>query len=279
MMPDLDVLFVSPERFRCSPQVGVPCVMSPHELAIYLSRPSIGEAKDEAGAWSPALYAENIRRKANVVHVGALVVDIDENGDVDDVADAMHRYWCVVHETFSSTNDAPRCRIVIPLAEPLDAVEYERMHAIARRQLAACDCIADVGAKDSSRLSYAPVRRPGAGYRFRLVEGDALDARAILAAQPPEPPRPAPRLSPPEHDDRYVRAALHHAADAVSGANEGVRHYTLCREAFALARLGLSDSEIETALLPAFVAAAGERREYEGARTIRDAIRARRSEG
>jgi hypothetical protein len=50
----------------------------------------------------------------------------------------------------------------------------------------------------------------------------------------------------------------------------------LSREAFALARLGLSDAEIADALLPAFLAAAGERREAEGTRTIRDAVRARR---
>ena len=40
----LDVLYVSPERFRASPQVGVGCRMSWTELAGYLSRPSIGEA-------------------------------------------------------------------------------------------------------------------------------------------------------------------------------------------------------------------------------------------
>jgi hypothetical protein len=73
-----------------------------------------------------------------------------------------------------------------------------------------------------------------------------------------------------------VRAALTRAADAVSSAGEGIRHYTLSREAFALARLGLSDAQIESVLLPAFVAAAGERREREGARTIQDAIKARR---
>jgi hypothetical protein len=55
-----------------------------------------------------------------------------------------------------------------------------------------------------------------------------------------------------------------------------MRHFTLCREAFALARLGLSESEIEGALLPAFVGVAGERRQHEGIRTIRDAVQARR---
>ena len=52
------------------------------ELARYLSRPTVGEAKDEAGAWSPALYRANVRRKAALVRAHAIVVDVDDAGDV-----------------------------------------------------------------------------------------------------------------------------------------------------------------------------------------------------
>ncbi len=276
MTADLDVLFVAPERFHMTPQVGVPCVMSWPELGAYLSRPSVGDAKDIAGAWSPALYHGNVRRKANLVRIGALVVDLDENGDVDTATDLVAKYSAIVHETFSSTNDAPRCRVVLLLAEPVAAAAYEALHKVVRARLGAAGMPADEGAKDASRLSYAPVRRPGAGYRFRTVEGTPLDARAILAAQPAKPPpRPAPP-PPPEHADAYRRAALRRAADAVSAATPGERHYVLCKEAFALARLGLHDFEIENALQPAAVAAMGEGRAHEAARTIRDGIRARR---
>jgi hypothetical protein len=272
----LDVLFVSPERFRASPQVGTACTMTAHELAAYLSRPTVGEAKHDAGAWSPALYRDNLRRKANLVSVGALVVDVDERGDVDAVAEVVSTYRAIVHETFSSTDDAPRCRLVLPLAEPVDAATYEATHTIVRSHLVCAGIVADVGAKDASRLSYSPVRRPDAGYRFRRLDGRPFDARTCLAAQPPPPPRSPERLPDPEHRDAYLRAALRRAADAVSCASEGTRHYMLSREAFALARLGLSCAQITATLLPAFVAAAGERREWEGTRTIRDAIRARR---
>jgi hypothetical protein len=236
----------------------------------------MGQAKDEAGAWSPALYRDGVRRKAALVHVCAIVVDVDEAGDVDRVAGVVARYRAILHSTFSSTPDAPRCRIVLALAEPIDAVTYEAAHAVVRRHLRAADVEADEGAKDASRVSYAPVIRAGAEYSFRALDGMALDARAMLAAQPPPSPRSAPRLPAPEHADAYVRAALRRAAGAVAGSSPGVRHYTLSREAFTLARLGVSDSEITAALLPAFVASAGEARRYEGERTIRDAVRARR---
>lgn len=271
-----DVLFVSRDRFHLSPQVGVRVGMTWLEVVRWLSSPTIGDAKDAAGAWSPARYRDGIRRKSNLEHAWALVVDVDEAGDVDAVAEVVTPYRAVVHETFSSTPEARRCRLVVALAEPVDAPTYEAAHRIARERLAGARIEADEGAKDASRVSYLPVRRPGVGYRFRQLEGRPFDARACLAAQPPPPPRSAPRPVAPEHRDAYVRGAFRRAVDAVASASEGTRHYMLSREAFALARLGLSEHEIAATLLPAFVAAAGERREWEGVRTIRDAIRARR---
>ena len=273
---ELDVLYISPQRFRASPQVGVPCTMTWGQFGAYLSRPSTGEAKDEAGGYSPALYRGNVRRKAALLTIGALVLDVDEGGDVDAVAESLGNYDAIVHETFSSTKDAPRCRALVRLLEPVDAATYERLHAIARAHLLAASIVVDEGAKDASRLSFSPIRRDGAGYRFRRVEGPPLDAAKVIRAQPPDPPRQVAPLPRPEHRDRYVRGALERAAGEVASASAGTRHYILSKEAFALARLGLDEQEIAAMLLPAFVNAAGESRQSEGARTIRDAVRARR---
>jgi hypothetical protein len=136
--------------------------------------------------------------------------------------------------------------------------------------------LADDGAKDASRVSYAPVVRPGTVYRFREVDGAPLDARAVLAKQPPAPMRAPLCLPAHEHIDAYVRAALRRAASNVTTSDPGSRHHTLLREAFALARFNLSHEEIERVLLPAFVTTAGEARRREGERAIRDAVRARR---
>src|SRR5580658_1563915 len=162
--PELDVLYLSPERFHCTPQIGTACRMTWPQVVAYLSRPSIGEAKGEAGAWSPGLYRDNVRRKSHLVSIAALVVDVDEAGDVDHAARQVQRYRAIVHETFSSTDDSPRCRIVLALTEPIDATTYERAHAIVRAHLRRAGFVADEGAKGASRLSYSPVRRPGARY-------------------------------------------------------------------------------------------------------------------
>jgi hypothetical protein len=274
--PALDVLFVPPWRFHARPQVGLSLQMTWGELARWLSHPTVGEAKDEAGAWSPALYRDGVRRKAALVRSHAIVVDVDEGGDVERVAAAVARYSAILHSTFSSTSAAPRCRITLALAAPIDASTYEATHAIVRAHLRAVGIRADEGAKDASRLSYAPVIRPGASYHYRRIDGGPLDARAVLAAQPAPPPRRARHRLDPRHADAYVRAALRRAADAVAGSSPGTRHYMLSREAFFLARLDVDEEQIASALLAAFVASAGEGRENEGRRTIHDAVQARR---
>jgi hypothetical protein len=242
-----------------------------------LSTPIEGVAKDEAGGYAMGQYMGNVRRKANLVSIGSVVLDFDESG-VNEVTGALGLYPLIVHETFSSTCDAPRCRALVLLAEPIDSSTYETLHRVMRAKLRATGLPPDEGAKDCSRLSYTPVRRAGTGYEFRVTQGKPLDARAVLAAQPsPPPPSAVARPLPdPNHADAYVRGALRRAADEVSAASPGGRHYALCREAFALARLGVSEYEIHAALLPRFVSTAGEARRREGVRTIADAIRARR---
>jgi len=267
------VLYVAPEHFRASPQVGVQRRIAWAQLSSYLSRTTTGTAKDAAGAWSPALYRDGVRRKQAIVCVYALVVDVDEGGDVDLVASALARYAAVVHETFSSTPATPRCRVVILFAEPVDTMTYERTHVIVRAHLRVAGIVADEGAKDASRLSFAPVRRPGTDYRVRVIDGQPLSAARVIAAQRPLPSRRSQRRV--EHDSSYACGALRRAAEAVATAREGTRNETLNRETYCLARLDdLDDVTIETEMLDAALAVGLSEREAR--RTIAGAIRSRR---
>jgi hypothetical protein len=272
----LDVLIFA-AGFPPGPQVGTPHRMSVRDLALYLSLSTVGTSKNIAGGWSPARYRDNVRRKANIVHVCALVLDVDEGGDVQAVANVLDRYAAIVHSTFSSTPEAPRCRAVLPFAAPVDVPTYERAHAVVGASLKGHGVTVDAGAKDASRLSFAPVIKPGATFQFRETHGKLLDASAVLAAHAPRPTRRrTPRPAEPRSQDRYHRAAMRRAAEAVFRSTEGSRHATLNREAYALARLGLEEDELDRALSPAFVAAAGQHRAHECRRTIRDAVAARR---
>jgi hypothetical protein len=273
--PAIDLLTVSPESFRSKPQIGTATRPTFAELGACLARPLIGDAKDCAGAYSPALYTDNVRRKPNLVKIWAMVVDIDQGGDVDRVVQLVGRYRAIVHSTFSSTEADPRCRVLILLAEAVDAATYEAAHKVVRAHLTRTGAVADEGAKDASRVSYWPVVRPGASFRCVEVDGVTLDARAVIAAQPPPAPKSAPRLVAPEHRDVYIQAALRKAADAVASASKGERHYVLCKEAYSLKRLDLSEGEIASVLVPAFVACTDESRRREGERTVADACAAR----
>ncbi len=270
----LDVLLVGDVRAR-GPMIGRPFRMHWCELSTWLSRPSTATRKDEHGAWTPGLFRGNHKKKEHLLHADALLIDVDEGGDADAIADLLVRYRGCVHSTFSNTRDAPRCRIVLPFAESVDPPTYERVWKIVVTHLARLGVLADRSAKDAGRLGFLPCIRAGAAYHFRTLEGVPLDARKVLAAQPPEPPRSPQTIVAPDHRDRYLRGALRRACSEVSVASEGMRHYTLSREAFALARLGLRLETIAAALVPAFVAAAGEQRRHEGERTVRDAVRAR----
>jgi hypothetical protein len=245
-------------------------------FAAYYSRPTIGDAKDCVGGLAFGEYRDDIRRKASFVRTQVLSLDFDSRG-VDDVAPALASYLAIVHETYSSEPGAERARAFLRLSEDVTDIDvYEKLHRVVRAHLRAAGLPPDESAKDCTRLSYSPVRRPGAGYRFCVTHGATLDVRGVLAAQPPPPPRPAPVPHPrPEHRDAYVTGALRRASLNVANATPGERHGTLCREAFGLARLGLGETEIAAALLPAWIATAGEPRKREGAKTIIDAVRAR----
>jgi hypothetical protein len=276
----LDVLFVSPEAFRVSPQRGEQRRPEWDSFAAFLSRPSIGDSKDIAGGYALGSYGDGIRRKANLASIGGLVVDVDENGDVDRVADAVSNYRAIVHETFSSTNDAPRCRLILALEETIDAATYDPVHRVVRTHLRVRGIQPDDGAKDCSRLSYSPVRRADAGYRFRVTTGRPLSAARLLVAQKPKPkPEKRPASTEPiKHPDSYKQAALRAAAASVSKATPGGRHHALLQAVWGLARpeLALDEETISRALLDAFVAAAGEARRTEAHRAIANAYAARR---
>ena len=137
------MLFISPAQWLAKPQTGSPRRVTWERFAEWLSRPRVPRVvtgdrhADKAceGAWSPALYRGGVRRKDALVHASALVVDVDIGSDVNHVADVLATSpatMAIVHETYSSTPDAPHCRVVLALAAPIDAPTYEATHVLVR---------------------------------------------------------------------------------------------------------------------------------------------------
>lgn len=292
----LNILLVPPHLFWYKPQVGMPLVLSWAQLVANLSRPmyvaaepastpeeqkkAANVAKASAGGWAGGLFRDNIRQGTHHIGSDVLVFDVDGNGDVGRIAEVLSGYRFFTHETYQSTPEKPRCRAVIPLAATVDDAAYRTVHAILSGRLTRAGFLVDKCAKDPTRLCYAPVRPPGAGFRTRQGDGAPLDARALILATPP-PPKPryeAPAwMGTGERSPQYIEGACKRAYGAVGMASDGDRHHQLLYEAHSLARseLGLTLSDVERVLLPAFVSCAGEGRRTEGIRAIRDAYNAR----
>jgi hypothetical protein len=252
-------------------------------FALYISRPTFmsptGDAEaDKAteGGLVCGAFRGGRRRKADFLGTRAMSFDFDDC-DVETVARSVVDLSTCVHETFKSRAGARRCRLYVELLERVEDVgAFDAAHDVLRKHFAARGIVADESAKDCSRLNYLPVRAIGTGYQFTRTRGKPLDVARMLAVQPPPPPRPPPKLAPlPQHRDKYIAAALTAARANVAAATPGGRHLALCREAFSLARLGLSEGEIAHALIPAFVATSGETRRREAERAVHDAVAAR----
>lgn len=121
------------------------------------------------------------RSNANVVAVSALGVDKDEGGDVEKMAELLRAAGLAgaVYETHNSTPENPKCRAVVPYAEPVTGEEHQQ---IAKYFAAMWG--GDAACTDPARLFYlpsSPTSEAAAAAKGAVVEGLALDGRALAA--------------------------------------------------------------------------------------------------
>uniref|UniRef100_A0A6M3K4Z7 Primase n=1 Tax=viral metagenome TaxID=1070528 RepID=A0A6M3K4Z7_9ZZZZ len=286
-MGEVAVSLFAPEALRRRPQQGEPREESWPWLCHWTSCPSIAADKASEGGFVLARLRDGVRRNDCCESVSTLAVDHDAGTTSPErAAHVLRRYRHIIYSTASHSTEAPHWRAIVALSRPLLPDEHRVLwrHAVAR--LHSLSIVVDPGCSDPARLWYAPTVRPGceASFVHLAHDGPELDADGMLAAakawaedQRTEALTPQKRAD-GEHMGKlvsYAMAALRRAAQNVTEASEGERHHVLCREAFSLARLGLSEQQISDALLGPFVAVAGDRRRREGERTIRDEIHAR----
>lgn len=122
------------------------------ELADELTCHVIAEAKDAAPLWSPTDYPPQACRGAvNVRALSAIVLDYDAGTDPDAAAHRWRAVAHAVHSTWSYDGRLPKFRVVVPLAEPVDAARWARVLAWAWARSAPGY---DERCRDPSRLYY-----------------------------------------------------------------------------------------------------------------------------
>jgi len=89
----------------------------------------VGKSKDEHGYFVGGTFANNYRNAENMLSRSLVTIDVDSyEGTAEDVLLELEHtlpYTLVAYSTYSSTVDAPRFRIVIPLASEIPAQDYE----------------------------------------------------------------------------------------------------------------------------------------------------------
>lgn len=129
------------------------------------------------------------RGKGNVIDRCAVVLDCDD-ADAEGVKSLCEAVKClgvlsVVHSTYSSTPDAPRVRVVIPLASPVVPGDYV---SLCRALMAHLSMVTwDESCAQAERAMYAPAKPVGGEYWAVRTDGPLMDGLEWLKAHAPAP--------------------------------------------------------------------------------------------
>ncbi|MCB9598345.1 MAG: SHOCT domain-containing protein [Sandaracinaceae bacterium] len=170
-------------------------------------------AKRDLRLWSPALYRPGARKrgKEGVTHVSCLVLDYDDGTGIREASTTWSAWFHLVYTTWSHTPEAPRFRLVMPLAFPVAAEDWGKVWSWAEEHAhftidpsmkspAATYALPAVRSRDWPREAFA---RPGA--ILDPVDEGVLARRTRLELAPKRPPEGIPSAIRGEDPDKdYV---------------------------------------------------------------------------
>lgn len=87
------------------------------------------EAKKDLRLWSPVRYRDGWKERGSdgVTHITCLVLDYDSGVRVSDATSVWTDYFHMFHTTWSHTPEHPKLRLILPLAVPCPAAEFETL--------------------------------------------------------------------------------------------------------------------------------------------------------
>lgn len=280
-------LFVGadPRKGFVKPTIGTSGVTTWTDLARMLSRATQGDPKKyidpnlqkaARGGWSACALHGGRRLAVAFLETRLLGLDIDKNGDIEKALKAFEPFKKIVHTTYKSTPDKPRCRVILLLNDACrDSEVFRRAHrglraAVVRASWFHEDDFDDAGS-DPSRLWYLPMVPPGGTYTCHVTDGALLDLSKLV--MPSTAKAKSKKTSKPTKNKTTtnVSGALVWADRRMREAAEGRRHTTVYSTAAWLAEIEppIPVHDIEAALM----AYAPDGHEPEFRRTIADAIR------
>lgn len=159
------------------------------ELCTMLSEFISSPTKTGQRGWSPAIFRDDHRRKANVEELSCLVLDID-TPDLPSLPEGLAWH---AHSTFSGN-----WRLVVSLSRPYKPSEHERLRRAVMREYGIDETLGPDEAKDASRFYFGPCTPPGVeGRTAGGARAAPLDVDDFLNTVP-EAPASAPAQPPVE---------------------------------------------------------------------------------
>jgi hypothetical protein len=151
--------------------------VSESEFLQLLSTTRAVDSKEAAGLFSSLKFIDptmEARKLAGISSVHAIIGDIDGAFDpakFDEGAKTLREagLTAALYQTYSSTPEAQRWRVVVLLDEPIPPSAYLQCWTGLDVIFGG---ILDKNAKDASRLSYLPSHPPGESRRAFLIGGD-----------------------------------------------------------------------------------------------------------
>ena len=157
-----------------------------------------------APLWSPVELSEPRRASACVRNVTALVLDYDDDAALT-VPEALERwdgFERVGYTTWSHSEQAPRCRVVLPLFRPIPGEWWADLYRSVLRDQGQG---ADPQCCDPSRAYYLPAVGAGGPHYSERVEGERIDLWSRAQRLQTEKQREAQRRK--EQRQRMARKA------------------------------------------------------------------------
>ncbi len=142
--------------------------------------------------FSPAIYKKGTTRANHNVQCVTLAVGDFDHADWEQFRALMlgQGYECFVYSTYSSAEDAPRWRAMIPLTRPVKPVEYQEFRR--RLDFHVWGGMVDESTKDSARFYWPPTCPSNANRFVKRFEGVRLDPGRL-------PPVPTGEIDAPSH--------------------------------------------------------------------------------
>lgn len=185
-----------------------------------LKKDTTKRVKQDIRLWSPALFkAGGRRQQEDVTHVSCLVMDHDDGTPIDVVREVWAPWFHIVHTTWSHRPEFPRFRVIVPLAQ---AVEAERWEAVYAWAIDRSEGVVDPTGKGRASTFAMPVvpsaTHPREAYSHAGALLDPVAEGVLDANQPPDDAtlaaivRPSPSFT-GDPERQYIDAGVGSVGD------------------------------------------------------------------